>query len=280
MPAMPLSERPQIDDPGEIDTAGAPSLSFGASPGPRGRLGLREPVPVGPGRSAPNPSLSFPIEAEVVREFPLQLSKVQRPSLRREILRRERLLDWLKVKIHNRIVLVTAEAGYGKTTLLADFARHHRRPTMWYRLDEEDRNWVSFVHYLVAAGRQLDPAFGTATKGLLDEIGVAGGPSRDTIFNTYVRDLRTLDAGGSALFIDDFHVVNDIPDIRALMREIISRGPERLTLVLASRQTPMLPLARARTLGEVADLTTDRSPIRRRRNRPIVQPNLRAPPRS
>ncbi len=195
--------------------------------------------------------------AEVVREFPLQLSKVERPPLRREILRRERLLDWLKVKVHNRIVLVTAEAGYGKTTLLADFARHHRRPTMWYRLDQEDRNWVSFVHYLVAAGRAVEPEFGTATKGLLAELGLGAGPSRDTIFATYLRDLQSIGSRGASLIIDDYHLVDDIPDIRVLMRELVSRGPERLTLVLASRQTPTLPLARLRTLGEVAELTAD-----------------------
>ena len=131
-----------------------------------------------------------------MHEFPVQLAKVQRPPLRRETLRRERLLDWLKVKIHHRVVLVTAEAGYGKTTLLADFARHHRRPTMWYRLDEEDRNWISFLHYLVAAGREIEPGFGTATKGLLAELGVATGPSRDTIIATFMRELQGLGQGG------------------------------------------------------------------------------------
>ncbi len=257
MPVMPLSERPVVDEPDEIDIARASSLSFGPSLPPRARPGTREPVPVGPGRPAPDSRLSLPMGAEVVREFPLQLSKVERPPLRREILRRERLLDWLKVKVHNRVVLVTAEAGYGKTTLLADFARHHRRPTMWYRLDEEDRNWVSFVHYLVAAGRAIEPEFGTATKGLLAELGLGAGPSRDTIFATYLRDLQSLGSRGASLIIDDYHLVDDIADIRVLMRELISRGPERLTLVLASRQTPTLPLARLRTLGEVAELTAD-----------------------
>ena len=142
MAAMAQLNRPVLAER-DVDTQETRSLSFGPSTGTRGELGKREPVPVGPGRPPPSPSLSFPI-GEVVHEFPLQPAKVQRPPLRRETLRRERLLDWLKVKIHHRVVLVTAEAGYGKTTLLADFARHHRRPTMWYRLDDEDRNWVSF----------------------------------------------------------------------------------------------------------------------------------------
>src|SRR6185503_1910065 len=54
-------------------------------------------------------------------EYPVQISKVQAPPLREETLARDRLLEWLQVKIHRRVVLLIAEAGYGKTTLLADF---------------------------------------------------------------------------------------------------------------------------------------------------------------
>jgi ATP/maltotriose-dependent transcriptional regulator MalT/DNA-binding SARP family transcriptional activator len=253
---MALPDRPLLIDRA-VDSAETGSISFARSTGTRGRLGTRAPVPVGPGRAASTPTVSFPIGDEVVHEFPLQLAKVQRPPLRRETLRRERLLDWLKVKIHHRVVLVIAEAGYGKTTLLADFARYHRRPTMWYRLDEEDRNWVSFLQYLVAAGREIEPEFATATKGLLTELAVSTGPSRDTIISTFLRELQALGPRGVTLIVDDYHLVDDVPDVRVVVRELLNRAPERLTLVLASRQQPTLPLARLRTLGEVADLGAD-----------------------
>ena len=125
---------------------------------------------------------------------------------------------------------------------------------MWYLLDDEDRNWVSFLHYLVAAGREIEPEFATATKGLLAELGVASGPSRDTIVATFMRELQGLGPRGGTLIVDDYHLVDDVPDIRFLMRELIGRAPERLTLVFVSRQAPTLPLARLRTLGEVAEL--------------------------
>ncbi len=254
MLAMATPDQPRVLDR-PVDTPENRSVSFGPSTGTRNRLGAREPVPVGPGRPTSSPGLSFPIGGDVVHEFPLQPTKVQRPPLRRETLRRERLLDWLKVKIHHRVVLVTAEAGYGKTTLLADFARHHRRPTMWYRLDDEDRNWVSFIHYLVAAGREIEPDFGVATKGLLAELGVTTGPSRDTIVATFIRDLQSLGSRAATLIIDDYHLVDDVPDVRVVVRELVNRAPERLTLVFVSRQQPSVPLARLRTLGEVAELT-------------------------
>jgi DNA-binding SARP family transcriptional activator len=126
---------------------------------------------------------------------------------------------------------------------------------MWYRLDEEDRNWVSFLHYLIAAGREIEPDFASATKGLLSELGVASGPSRDSIVATFMRELQVLGQRGAALIIDDYHLVDDVPDIRVVVRELVNRAPERLTLVFVSRQQPTLPLARMRTLGEVAELT-------------------------
>ena len=54
-------------------------------------------------------------------------------------------------KIHRRVILILADAGYGKTTLLADFARRTRLRTLWYRLDDDDRDWMSILNHLVAA---------------------------------------------------------------------------------------------------------------------------------
>ena len=98
-----------------------------------------------------------------VNAFPVQAAKVQPPPLRDDILARDRLLDWLHAKIHQRLVLVLAEAGYGKTTLLADFAARTRLRTLWYRLDDDDRDWVTVMHHLVAAGREHDPDFAPRT---------------------------------------------------------------------------------------------------------------------
>ncbi len=189
--------------------------------------------------------------------FPIQSAKVQRPPLRAATLQRDRLLDWLHVKIHHRVVVVAADAGYGKTTLLADFARRSRIRTLWYRLDEEDGNWVSFVHYLVAAGREADPEFAPRTASLLAELG-SGGPNRDTIVETFLHEWPSLVATGpAALIIDDYHLVDDVPDVRQLVRQLIERAPERMTLVFSSRRLPGVPLARVRALGELAELVTD-----------------------
>jgi len=131
-------------------------------------------------------------------EYPVQLSKVQAPPLREDILARDRLLDWLSVKVHSRVVLLVAEAGYGKTTLLADFSRRTRIRVLWFRLDRGDRDWVGFIAHLVAAVRVHVPGFGTTTSSLLRETATTS-LSLDAVLDTFLRELSALPNDPSAL---------------------------------------------------------------------------------
>ena len=177
--------------------------------------------------------------------YPIQPAKVQRPPLRDETLARDRLLDWLAAKIHHRVILVLADAGYGKTTLLADFSRRTRLRTLWYRLDDDDRDWVSFLSHLVAAGREHDPAFAPTTAAMLSDLAM-GGPTREAATEVFLRELPTIAEHGAVLILDDFHLVDESPDVRIIARELVARAPERLSIVFASRRTPTVPLARLR----------------------------------
>jgi ATP/maltotriose-dependent transcriptional regulator MalT len=193
-----------------------------------------------------------------VSEFPVQAAKVQRPALRTETLQRDRLLDWLSAQADSRVILVTAEAGYGKTTLLADFSRRTRRRVLWYRIDENDRSWVSLVRYLVAAGQEVDPDFGAATRALVDRLGTPDGPSRDEVVATLIRDFSILGTGGGTILIlDDYHQIDDVAEIRAVLNEFVAHAPERLTIVIAGRRAPSLTLGRLRSIGAVVELRTE-----------------------
>jgi LuxR family maltose regulon positive regulatory protein len=189
-------------------------------------------------------------------EYPVQVSKVQPPPLRDETLARDRLLEWLSVKIHRRAVLLIAEAGYGKTTLLADFTRRTRVRLLWFRLDRGDRDWVGFLAHLVAAVRVHVPEFGASTSALLRETATTA-PPLNTVLDTFLRELGGLPNDASALVFDDFHLVDDSPDVRHILRELLGRGPERMSFVFASRREPPIRLARLRALGEVAELGTN-----------------------
>ncbi len=240
-----------------VDTPGAASVSF-APPdpvtlGPRGRTPTRAPIAVGPGRAAIAAPDRVRAEPGGGVSYPIQPGKIAAPGLRDETLARTRLLDWLDLKIHSRLIFVIADAGYGKTTLLADFSRRTRLRTIWYRLDEEDRDWIGFLSHLVAAGREFEPDFAPRTASILRAL-EPGGPTRDDAIETFLEELPTICRDGAALILDDFHLADEVADIRQIAREIVARGPERLSIVFASRRVPSLPVAKLRSLGELAEI--------------------------
>src|SRR3954466_14413630 len=106
---------------------------------------------------------------------PIIKSKIQPPALRESTLTRQRLVDRLTEATSRRLTLLIAEAGYGKTTLLADFARSTNARVMWYRLDSTDTDVITWSNYLIAAGREWDQDFGEATLRLMSQV-AAGGP--------------------------------------------------------------------------------------------------------
>ena len=213
-------------------------------------------VPVGPAPVSHRSPRSAQQDDVEVFGYPVQIGKIQPPLLPEETLRRDRLLDWLHAKTRSRLALIVADAGYGKTTLLADWSRRTRVRTLWYRLDEHDRDWAVFIHHIVAAGREIDPAFAPNTQGLLRELAANLG-SRGAIVQTLLAELRAWAVVGSALILDDYQQVDDVPEIREIVRELVVRGPDRLAVVIASRTRPTLPLARLRAIGEAAEIGTD-----------------------
>ena len=128
---------------------------------------------------------------------------------------------------------------------------------LWYRLDPDDRDWVTLLHHLIAAGREHDPDFASATADLLAKVVGGSGPSRDAAVESFIRELPSIAAGGAALVFDDFHLVDDAADVRYLARELVAGAPERLSLVFASRRAPAIPLSKLRAVGDVAELGTD-----------------------
>jgi LuxR family maltose regulon positive regulatory protein len=231
-----------------IDTRQFGFLSYAPSVG--GRLGIEElRVSVEPGTGD-----RVAGDAEYVRpSFPLRPGKVQRPLLPPETLRRDRLFAWLEARASRRVVYVVAEAGFGKTTLVADFLRRSRVRTFWYRLDEGDTDGLVFLRYLVAACQVVDPRLLQRSAALLSES--AAEPTREeTVLRTLLAEMDCLGEVPSAIVLDDFHVAEDVPEIGAVVERLIARSPAQLTLILASRRTPNLSAAALRVRGELAEL--------------------------
>ena len=111
-----------------------------------------------------------PRQPEAAEASAIVLNKVKTPVLPPAVVHRARLLGWLDEKTRQRVVVVTAEAGFGKTTLLADFSRHTKAVCVWYRTETSDRDWITFLGYLVAAIGRHYSDFGAATDAMLRHV--------------------------------------------------------------------------------------------------------------
>ncbi len=183
-------------------------------------------------------------------------SKVRSPAIRPSTLERPRLLNWLERHASARLRVIAAEAGYGKSTLLADHARRSGRRTLWYRLEPSDRDWVTFLSYVVASVREIAPSFGAGTVSLLQQVGVLN-TTRDLTLDTLLAELESVATEPLSLILDDFHAVQDSDDVRAIVVRLLEHAPTGFSLVIASRDRPTFPMARLSAQAGVAELATE-----------------------
>ena len=177
-------------------------------------------------------------------------TKIIIPKRAPGVIRRQRLIDFLHENLERRLVLVTAPAGYGKTTLLVDFANDVDFPVYWYTLDEGDRDPSTFVAHLVAAIRQKYPKFGERStslseSGMLSARAMAGALAADM-----VNDVPEY----FVLILDDWHLVGEETSVRDLLDHLLRYLPEHAHLIVAGRTLPRGPLVRLAAQDAVAGL--------------------------
>lgn len=183
-------------------------------------------------------------------------SKIAPEPQGRTTLSRERLLTRLEQHAGARVVLVSAEAGYGKSTLLGEFARRSPVPCVWYRIESSDADWLTFLSYLVATLRQVDPEFGRQTEALLRHV-AAMGSSRELVLAQFLAELGDLTDLRVVVILDDFHLSGESEDVRLIMSRLLEHAPQGFRFVLALRGRPNLALGRLSARGLVAELSTD-----------------------
>jgi LuxR family maltose regulon positive regulatory protein len=160
-----------------------------------------------------------------------------------------------------RLVLVSAPAGFGKTTLIAQWLASSERGggesesggqsprVAWLSLDAEDSELRRFVTHLIAAVQTSSPQVGAEALALLDS---DPGPPREAVLVSLVNDLDEL-AGPTVLALDDYHVI-DAPDIHESVTFLLDHLPPQVTIAITTRADPPLPLARLRGRGELLEL--------------------------
>jgi len=173
------------------------------------------------------------------------------PRPRRNLVVRPRLSDRLSHGSEARLTLISAPAGFGKTTLLAGWlaaAGNDHRSVAWLSLDESDRQPVTFWTYVIAALQTAVPGVGDSVLPLLQ----SAQQQIETVLAAVLNELCAL-PNDLQLVLDDYHLV-DGPEIRPGVAFLLEHLPPQVHLVLSTRADPQLPLARLRARGELVEI--------------------------
>src|SRR5262245_9433661 len=182
---------------------------------------------------------------------PLLKARISIPPVRAQVVARPRLVTRIDEAVTRRFALITAPAGFGKTTLLTQWIASVAGTTRvaWLSLDEADRDPMHFLRYLVAAFAELEPHVTRATGPLIGSLRVPAPKDLMTLLLSEIGE----PAHDTVLVLDDYQVVDDA-EINAAVAFFIDRMPARLRLVVASREEPRLPLARWRSLEILSEI--------------------------
>ena len=236
---------------------------LGIDPGPalrelQARILAQDPS-LGPASQAPA-QVAAPPEAagdlgDSLVPGPLLETKLYVPRSRRGLVPRPRLSERLDRGTASKLTLVSAPAGFGKTTLLTEWlaagpaAPAGERLAAWLSLDRADNDPASFWTYVIAALRTVASEVGESALTLLQ---APRPPPIETVLTALLNDLGAT-ADDIVLVLDDYHVI-DAPEVQDGMAFLLDHLPPWLHVVIASRADPALPLARWRARGELVEI--------------------------
>jgi len=184
---------------------------------------------------------------------PTIITKMLLPSRRPSLLSRPRLVDFIHSHIDLKLVLISAGAGYGKTSLLTEFVHDTDLPVCWLSLDEGDRDLRVFLDYLLGAIRCRFPDFGRQTGELLRNAGAL--PDLRAIVGALATDIYADIASYFVLVLDDYHLMDESLEVNQFLDLLLRHLPANCHLILSSRTLPTkLTMTRLVARQEIAGL--------------------------
>ncbi len=181
---------------------------------------------------------------------PLLSTKFYIPRPRKNLVKRQQLLDRMDAGINNKLILVSAPAGYGKTMLLASWLASQELPTAWISADAGDNDFYRFFTCLLEALYRNTPPIGET---LLQMLRSGMPPSQDNLVPLFLNEVSAL-ASDCILAIDDYHLIHN-PAVHSAFRQIIENSPRQIHFIVCSRTELPFSVSKLRSQGDLLELT-------------------------
>ncbi len=179
----------------------------------------------------------------------LLLTKLYIPPPRPKVVLRPRLIERLNEGMHRKLTLISAAAGFGKTTLVSEWIAGCGRPVAWLSLDDGDNDPARFLAYFISALQTIEPNIGAGMLGALQNPQL---PPIEYLLTTLLNEITAI-PHNFILVLDDYHVIDSKPVDQALTF-LLKHLPPQMHLIITTREDPRLPLARLRARGQLTEL--------------------------
>jgi len=190
--------------------------------------------------------------------IPLLKTKLYIPPTKSDLLERPRLVNRLLEGLDGKLTLISAPAGFGKTTLLTSWIHSKEEkirsssslpPSAWISLDEGDNDPVRFVSYLITALRKIQPEVGGSTFYIMQTPNL---PPAEILLVSLINELSEI-RNKFMVILDDYHVIID-ERVHSIINFLLENQPPQMHLVISSRADPPWPYARLRGRGEINEI--------------------------
>jgi LuxR family maltose regulon positive regulatory protein len=183
---------------------------------------------------------------------PILATKLFIPPLRPKLVPRPHLIERLNEGMRGKLTLISAPAGFGKSTLVGEWLASGERRAAWLSLDEGDSDLTRFLAYFIAALQTLAANLG---EGVLAALHAAQSPATEVSLTALLNEIAAL-PDEFVLVLDDYHAVDAAPKgaVDQALAFLLEHLPPRIHLVITTREDPSLPLARLRARGQLTEL--------------------------
>ena len=171
------------------------------------------------------------------------LTKIHIPKTGENLVSRSNLFDKLNEGLKRKLILISAPAGFGKTTVISSWINQYKIPSAWFSINNNDNDIVEFLNYIISGIQCLKKDFGQSALKLLQS---PNQTSSKSIITLLINDIIKINKD-FLLVLDDFHLINN-PEINNLISYLLEYIPDNLHVVILSRSDPNISIAKLRAI--------------------------------